>query len=178
MKLVDERGKLFGKLNIIDLLVILLLIVAVALIGWKVTRKDGASNASRTILTYTVEVEGVDQEVYEGIKAYVPGESGIGDKLMANGEMVDAYVTNVTAAPHEGGLTMTDVNGTTMTFPVEGDDTLDLTFTIQANVVNSVTNEVGTQEVRIGKSHIVKTVHFELNNGTITTCEAEPWAEG
>ena len=178
MKLVDERGKLFGKLNIIDLLVILLLIVAVALIGWKVTRKDGASNASRTILTYTVEVEGVDQEVYEGIKAYVPGESGIGDQLMANGEMVDADVTNVTAAPHEGGLTMTDVNGTTMTFPVEGDDTLDLTFTIQANVVNSVTNEVGTQEVRIGKSHIVKTVHFELNNGTITTCEAEPWAEG
>ena len=178
MKLVDERGKLFGKLNLIDLLVILLLIVAVALIGWKVTRKDGASNASRTILTYTVEVEGVDQEVYEGIKAYVPGESGIGDQLMANGEMVDAYVTNVTAAPHEGGLTMTDVNGTTMTCPVEGDDTLDLTFTIQANVVNSVTNEVGTQEVRIGKSHIVKTVHFELNNGTITTCEAEPWAEG
>ena len=178
MKLVDEKGKLFGILNIIDLLVILLLIVAVALIGWKVTRKDGASNASRTILTYTVEVEGVDQEVYEGIKAYVPGESGIGDQLMANGEMVDAYVTNVTAAPHEGGLTMTDVNGTTMTFPVEGDDTLDLTFTIQANVVNSVTNEVGTQEVRIGKSHIVKTVHFELNNGTITTCEAEPWAEG
>ena len=178
MKLVDERGKLFGKLNIIDLLVILLLIVAVALIGWKVTRNDGASNASRTILTYTVEVEGVDQEVYEGIKAYVPGESGIGDQLMANCEMVDAYVTNVTAAPHEGGLTMTDVNGTTMTFPVEGDDTLDLTFTIQANVVNSVTNEVGTQEVRIGKSHIVKTVHFELNNGTITTCEAEPWAEG
>ena len=178
MKLVDERGKLFGVLNIIDLLVILLLIVALALIGWKVIRKDGASNASRTILTYTVEVEGVDQEVYEGIKTYVPGESGIGDQLMANGEMVDAYVTNVTAVPHDGGLTLTDVNGNKMTFPVEGDDTLDLTFTIQANVVNSVTNEVGTQEVRIGKSHIVKTVHFELNNGIITTCKAEPWAEG
>ncbi len=177
MKLVDERGKLFGKLNIIDLLVILLLIVAVALIGWKVTRKDGASNVSRTILTYTVEVQGVDKEVYEGIKAYVPGESGIGDQLMANGEMVDAYVIDVTAKPHEGGITMTDVNGTTLTFPVE-EDTLDLSFTIQANVVNSVTNEVGTQEVRIGKTHIVKTVHFELSNGIITTCEAEPWAEG
>lgn len=177
MKLVDEKGKLFGILNIIDLLVILLLIVAVALIGWKVLKKDGASNANRTILTYTVEVKGVDQEVYEGIKAYVPGESGIGDQLMANGSMVDAYVTSVTAAPHEGGLTMTDVNGNMLTFPTE-DDTLDLTFTIQANVVNAVTNEVGTQEVRIGKTHIVKTVHFELTNGIITTCEAEPWAEG
>ena len=177
MKLVDEKGKLFGILNIIDLLVILLLIVAVALIGWKVLKKDGTSNASRTILTYTVEVKGVDKEVYEGIKAYVPGESGVGDQLMANGEMVDAYGTAVTAKPHEGGITMTDVNGTSLTFPVE-EDTLDLTFTIQANVVNAVTNEVGTQEVRIGKTHIVKTVHFELNNGTITTCEAEPWAEG
>ena len=177
MKLVDEKGKLFGILNIIDLLVILLLIVAVALIGWKVLKKDEASNASRTILTYTVEVKGVDQEVYEGIQAYVPGESGVGDQLMANGEMVDAYVTSVTAAPHEGGLTMTDVNGNKLTFPME-DDTLDLTFTIQANVVNAVTNEVGTQEVRIGKTHIVKTVHFELTNGIITTCEAEPWTEG
>ena len=51
MKVVDEKGKLFGILNIIDLLVILLLIVALALVGWKVLRKDGASNAGRTILT-------------------------------------------------------------------------------------------------------------------------------
>ena len=29
MKVVDEKGKLFGKLNIIDLLVIVLLLVAV-----------------------------------------------------------------------------------------------------------------------------------------------------
>ena len=72
---------------------------------------------------------------------------------------------------------MTDVNGNQLTFPVENDG-LDLTFTIQANVVNAVTNEVGTQEVRIGKTHIVKTVHFELTNGTITTCTWEPWSEG
>lgn len=177
MKVVDEKGKLFGKLNIIDLLVILLLIAAVALVGWKVLRRDGASNASRTILTYTVLVENVDPEVYEGIQQYVLGESGIGDQLMADGSMVDAYVTSVTAAPHDDGLTMTDVNGNQLTFPVENGG-LDLTFTIQANVVNAVTNEVGTQEVRIGKTHIVKTVHFELTNGTITTCTWEPWSEG
>ncbi len=177
MKVVDEKGKLFGILNIIDLLVILLLIVALALVGWKVLRKDGASNAGRTILTYTVLVENVEPEVYEGIQQYVPGESGIGDQLMADGAMVDAYVTDVTAAPHDDGLTMTDVNGNQLTFPVQ-DDALDLTFTIQANVVNAVTNEVGTQEVRIGKTHIVKTVHFELTNGTILTCDAEPWTEG
>ena len=30
----------------------------------------------------------------------------------------------------------------------------------------------------LGKTHIVKTVHFELTNGTITTCTWEPWSEG
>lgn len=169
MKVVDEKGKLFGKLNIIDLLVILLLLVAVVLVGWKVLKKDGAIGAQHTVLTYTVEVKGVAESVYEGIKDYVPGENGNGDQLMANGNLVDAYVVAVEAKPHTGGLTMTDVNGNKLNFPVE-DNTLDLTFTIQARIVNATTNEVGTQEVRIGKSHIVKTVHFELNNGIITTC--------
>ena len=172
MKVVDEKGKLFGKLNIIDLLVIVLLLVAVVLVVFKVLAKDGAVGAQHTVLTYTVEVKGVDPEVDEGIKAYVPGENGTGDQLMANGSMVDAWVISVTDAPHDDGLTMTDVNGNKLTFPVN-DDTLDLTFTIKANVVNNVINEVGTQEVRIGKTHIVKTVHFELNNGVITTCTAE-----
>ena len=39
MKVVDEKGKIFGKLNIIDLLVILLLIAAVALVGYKATHR-------------------------------------------------------------------------------------------------------------------------------------------
>ena len=68
MKVVDEKGKLFGKLNIIDLLVIVLLLVAVVLVVFKVLAKDGAVGAQHTVLTYTVEVKGVDPEVYEGDK--------------------------------------------------------------------------------------------------------------
>lgn len=168
MGLVDKNGKVFGKLNIIDLLVILLLVAAVVLMAIKILAKDGASNTQHTLLTYTVEVEGVDPEVYKGIQEYIPAD-GSGDKLMANGEMLDAWVVGVASAPHDDGLTMTDINGNKLTFPVN-DESLDLTFTIKANVVNNVTNEVGTQEVRIGKTHIVKTIHFELINGTITTC--------
>ena len=62
MKVVDEKGKLFGKLNIIDLLVIVLLLVAVVLVVFKVLAKDGAVGAQHTVLTYTVEVKGVDPE--------------------------------------------------------------------------------------------------------------------
>ena len=62
MKVVDEKGKLFGKLNIIDLLVIVLLLVAVVLVVFKVLAKDGAVGAQHTVLTYTVEVKGVDHQ--------------------------------------------------------------------------------------------------------------------
>lgn len=169
MRVVDEKGKLFGKLNIIDLLVIFILIAAVVLLGYKVLKKDGSMNANYKVLTYTVLVKGVEPQVYDGIKAYIPTD-GTGDQLMANGEMLDAWAVDVTSVPHDNGLTMTDVSGQKLTFPVQ-DDTLDLTFTIKANVVNTVTNEVGTQEVRIGKGHIVKTIHFELANGIITSCQ-------
>lgn len=176
MKLVDEKGKLFGKLNIIDLLVVVLLIVAAALVATKLLGRGEGSGTGTTVLTYTVKVEGVDPQVYEGVRDYIPSD-GTGDQLMANGEMVDAWVVEVTSEPHSSGLTMTDVNGNQLTFPVE-DDTLDLTFTIRANVVNAVTNEVGTQEVRTGKTHIVKTVHFELTNGLITSCKWETPTQG
>lgn len=171
MRVVDEKGKLFGKLNIVDLLVILLLVAAVVLVAYKMMNRGDGSGAGHKALTYTVLVENVEPEVYEGLKAYIPAD-GTGDQLMANGEIVNAWVVDVSSAPHKDGLTMTDVEGKKLTFPVEN-DALDLTFTIRADVVNAVTNEVGTQEVRIGKNHIVKTVHFELDNGTITSCNWE-----
>ena len=176
MKLVDEKGKLFGKLNIIDLLVVLLLIVAVGLVMVKIRGNDSAGTVGTTVLTYTVKVERVDPQVYEGVRDYIPSD-GTGDQLMADGSLVNAWVVAVEATPHTGGLTMTDTSGNKLTFPVE-EDKLDLVFTIKANVVNIITNEVGTQEVRTGKSHIVKTVHFELTNGIITSCKWEQPEEG
>ena len=46
---------------------------------------------------------------------------------------------------------------------------MDLLFTIECNVVNPITTEIGTQEVRVGKNHIVKTDKFELS-GVVTDC--------
>ena len=56
--------------------------------------------------------------------------------------------------------------------PEEG-GLIDICFVIEANVANATTNEVGTQEVRIGKTHIVKTVHLEFNYGVIENCTWE-----
>ena len=35
MKVLDEKGKLFGKINLIDLIVIVVLVLILAAVGWK-----------------------------------------------------------------------------------------------------------------------------------------------
>ena len=40
----------------------------------------------------------------------------------------------------------------------------------------TLTSELGTQEIRVGKSHIVKTTTFELEGGIITSCERQDLA--
>ena len=42
-------------------------------------------------------------------------------------------------------------------------------------MASDIKTELGSQEVRVGKTHIVKTTHFELNGGIVLTCE---WASG
>lgn len=166
MHIVDEKGKIFGKLNIIDLFVVVILIAAVVLLGVKLANRNGGGVVGTTKLTYTVEVDAVEPEVYESVKENIPGQ------LMASGDLVDAYVVSVTASPSHSGASL-DTSGGALDVTLR-DDLLDLVFTIEANVTNTVTNEVGTQEVRIGKSHIVKTTKFELPSGVILSCEWEP----
>ena len=60
-------------------------------------------------------------------------------------------------------------------FLAAGGEGEDLTFTVEAYVLNNIKTELGSQEVRVGKTHIVKTTHYELNGGVILTCQ---WKEG
>lgn len=167
MKIVDEKGKIFGKLNIIDLLVILLLIAAMGFMAMKITHV-GSATESGSVLVYTVKVPAVEKDVAAAIQAQVQAD-GNKSQLMSNGDLLDGWVTGVSSQPHTATATLnTDVGG--VMIPVD-QDTVDLTFTIEAHVTNAVTNEVGSQEVRVGKTHIVKTTTFELEKGVVLSCE-------
>lgn len=169
MKLIDEKGKLFGKINIIDLLVI---VVVIAALAFAALRLRGGSNPvdATTKLTYTTMVSSVDNATYQEVLRQLDAAGGK-DQLMADGALVDAFVTDVTAQPHVNHAVA--ANGE-MVRSVEDPDQggrWDLTFTVEANVVNPTTNKVGTQEVRVAKNHILKTVHFEFSYSTIMTCD-------
>ena len=167
--MIDEKGRLFGKINIVDLLVILVILIGAAVVAVKFLGpgSTAAINPAKTHVTYQVLVEGVQPEVYENIQEHIPGT------LMASGEFLDGQVTAVTATPHASEASVS-ASGEMLLVPVDS-DLLDLVFTIECNVVNPVTTEIGPQEVRIGKTHIVKTDKFELTNGVIIDCV---WGDG
>ena len=162
----QKKGRLFGKLNIVDLVIIALLIVVALIALLKLGGGSSEAGAEGCKLTYTVRVDAVDPQVYENICAHIPGQ------LMASGKLLPAQVTAVTSRPHEGQKLSLDLR-TEKVSVEEGDGLLDLVFTIEATVPDRITNEVGTQEVRIGKPHIVKTTDFELESGIIIDCQWE-----
>ena len=170
MKLIDEKGKLFGKLNIIDLLV---LVVIIAALGFAALRLRGGEAANpvtySTKLTYTTLVGPIDKDLYQEILHQMEAAGGQ-DQLMADGALVDGFVTGVEARPHRTYETNSDGVIVASEEDVNNGGRYDLIFTVEANVPSVTTNKVGTQEVRVGKTHILKTTHFEFAYSTIQSC--------
>lgn len=163
MKILDEKGKLFGKVNLIDLIVVLVIVAGVAAVAWKLggSAVTEAINSNAATLRYEVVCANVNPDAAEGAVA------DIGGQLMSNGDLLDGYVTDCIIEPHME--TVVDADGNAL--QVEDPSARDLRFTIETKVSQAANAyAVGSQEVRVGKSHIVKTVDIEFT-GTVTSVE-------
>lgn len=166
MAVIDEKGRVFGKLNIIDILAIVLIIAAAVVLVGKLLENRGGDITTMNV-TYTVKVCNVDADVYRSIKAVA-----LPDQLMAAGELLNGRVVSVSEAAAGDPVYQFSQNDEGVLEVTQGiNETFDLIFTIEANVSNRISNELGTQEIRIGKDHIVKTSNFELEHGVILSCE-------
>ena len=105
--MMDKKGKIFGKVNLIDLFVVILILAIVVVLAWRVLGGSGNSSApsTATTLTYTVAVNDVSSDIYESILNYMPD-----DQLMASGELLPAYVTDVVAEVQEPTTLTTNGN--------------------------------------------------------------------
>jgi len=151
MKIVDEKGRLFGKINLIDLLVIVLVIAIVAAVGWKLVGKKAAAAVSddQHELTFTVLFEDQPTEVAQF------AETQVGAQLVNNAKLISAEITEVSSIP------LADEPHSNLYIIVTA------TATFSGNVWT-----VGSQEVRVGYEYILKTSEFELT-GIITGMEAD-----
>lgn len=146
------------KFNIIDILVLALFAAAVLFLGSKVLSKVQSQGSDTISIKYQVMYEGVSTDLYDAAAQHVPSQ------IMASGVLYDSYVTAVEKRDYhvyENGEWVVDPYHCTLVFTVEG------------NVANAavLTTEVGSQEVRVGKVHVLKTQYLELDEGIITFVE-------
>ena len=150
MKIIDEKGRLFGKLNLIDLLAIVLVLAVAFAIVWKFgIRKAAESTVSDPAsITYTVVFEDVQKDIADYARTQ------IGQPLVNSSKVISARVSD--AAAQESAVTPGHVD---LFLTVEADGTF------SGNVYH-----VGPQEVRVGYEYILKTSCFELT-GLISDME-------
>ncbi len=184
MKIINEKGKLFGIINIVDLLALLLIAFVVFAVAWKVFGDRIAADneakreqaeldaqiASRVHVTYTVRCSTLRSVYYDQLR-----EFGFPQQLAVNNGPVDAaYIVDAYTEPTEG-IAYNDEGEY-----VQGEygDRVDVVVTIEADVPPTPFIKVGTQELRVGKSHIVKTQFWEIS-GIIETidCDTQPFVE-
>lgn len=167
---MDEKGRLFGKLNIIDLLVILLVIAAAVLFIWRRAQPEPVEVQHE--LTYQVKVTRLTPELYEAVRQYVDPEQGLTDQMFStdsNNKLLNAYVVDCEVSPHVEYVSTSD--GQVKVVESSGDDKrMDAIFTLHAWVTDTMSNQVGTQQIRVGTTHYIKTTHFECS-GTIQSVE-------
>ena len=149
MKIINEKGKLFGIINVVDLLVLVAAIAVVAGVGYKLFAKQIKEVASPQVsLTMTVRVRGATPFLVNEVQR----NSQVGNSY------VNAQITDMKIDDYNQQVTTADGRIVTATDP----EKKDLVFTITTKVSKGTpAPAIGTQEVRAGRTFIVKTNDFE-----------------
>ena len=162
MKIVNEKGKLFGIINLVDLLVLLLVIAVVAVVGIKLFGTKAVEVVSSKSDCYAeVEIIAANPRLYNEVER--KKDDMIGARMVSGNEYVNSTIEDVwyepyiSVAPDSTGTAVASVDPSR----------LNVVFLIKCQVSpESATFTIGAQEVRAGRAFTVKTQTFE-NNGTI-----------
>ena len=160
-----KDGKLFGKINIIDLLVILLIAAAAVFLGMRLGQRNSVTPSTPTTsrIRFEVKVARMDLETYEAVKArYDAGET----QLVAGEDLIDGYIVDLKAVTYSNTIATDDGRYVIAEDPYY----MNVYYTVEAAVSNPITNLVSTQEIRIGATVWVKTVGTQFQ-GTVVSLE-------
>ncbi|MDO4269871.1 MAG: DUF4330 domain-containing protein [Eubacteriales bacterium] len=155
MKIINEKGKLFGVINIVDLLVLLAAIAVVAGVGYKLFAPKIAESISPQVeMTAIIRVRGATPFLQKEMAR----NSQIGKKLVSGNSFTEAEITDMQVEDYVQQVTTADGR---IVDALDGTKK-DLVFTVKTKVAKgTATPSIGTQEVRAGRTFILKTDDFE-----------------
>ncbi|MBM7866651.1 DUF4330 family protein [Heliobacterium gestii] len=156
MKLVNEKGRLFGLINPLDLLILL---AVVALVAGLATKTKTMVQTTDTAVQFEVVVKRVLPEVATNLD---PKETLVGSGVVFDPK--DVHVESIQVVPTR--LSQTTAQGQLV---VADDPYLKDVYVVLRGVSRSATADlrVGNQEIKAGKEYYYKTQKTQLL-GTVT----------
>ena len=157
MKLVNEKGKLFGLINIVDLFVLIAIIAVVAGVGWKILGPKVAETVSPEVtMTTTFRVRGATPFLVDELER--EGNDQVGKQLVSGNDYVAATIKSMEVTDYIQQIPTADGRISNALDPSKKD----VIFIVESKVrEGTATPKIGTQEVRAGRTFILKTNNFE-----------------
>lgn len=164
MKIINEKGKLFGIINVVDLLLLIAVIAVVGAIGWQLFGSKVNDVVSPQVeLTAEVVIVGTPPRIIDEVLR----QDLVGKRLVAGNEYMNAVITDVWLEDYIIQAIRDDGIIVDATDPSKKD----VVIKISTNVAKDTPSpKIGSQEVRAGRTFILKTQTFECS-GTIRYVE-------
>ncbi len=156
MKIVNEKGKLFGIINVVDLIILLAIaLAAVAAVYKFAAPAAGEVIAPKADMYVTMRVRAAMDYLESEVLKLTPGE-----RLVSGNDFLDATLVSVESIPYLSAASTADGEYRTANDPQKRD----LLITVKGKASKTdPALKIGNQEVRIGRGFIFKTQTVELN---------------
>ncbi|MGI6728403.1 MAG: DUF4330 domain-containing protein [Anaerovoracaceae bacterium] len=164
MKIINEKGKLFGIINMVDLLILLAIVAVVGAIGWQLFgSKVNDAVSPQVELTAEVVIIGTAPRLVDEAER----QDLIGERLVAGNEYLNATVEDVWFEDY----VIQAVRDDGVIVDAKDPSKKDVVVKIKTMVPKGTPSpKIGSQELRAGKTFILKTQTFECS-GTIRYVE-------
>lgn len=160
MKIVNEKGKLFGIINIVDLVVLLAVICVAGVIVWQLLgAKVNEAISEQAEMTVVVSIPGAPPDLIDEVMR----QDIEGEKIVTGNQYLDAYISKVWLEDYEKQIETADGRIVDGTDPTKKDIMVEIKSTVAKDTPSP---KIGSQEIRAGRTYIVKTQTFECS-GTI-----------
>ena len=157
MKIINEKGKLFGIINIVDLFVLVAVIAVVGAILWQLAGDRVCDSVSpQKELTAVVVVAGAHPDLV----AEVERQELIGAQMVSGNSYINGYIDDIWLDNYEEQNPSADGTLVSSIDPVKKDIFFQISTTVAADTASP---KIGSQEIRAGKTFIIKTQTFECS---------------
>ena len=158
MKVIDEKGRLFGKVNVFDLIILLALLIGIGAVGYKVISNKMKPLAPTTTYIVTVESLAMPASYTEALKK--------DDKLyFDNFGYVNAKIVGVSEEP--AMITVQTTDGSLI--ETKSPNLVDVT--VELEVIDSHDTpdiRIGRYAVAVGGKFTVKTIYAMGMDSVVT----------